>query len=351
MHADLVGAPCIQPQPQKRGARQRPLEREVRARLPRVRATDRHARAHTRVAPDRGFDRSRACRRPALHERQVFALDLPPPERRLQAPVSPLGAGDHEQARGIAVEPVDDARALGIASCGAGREQLGERALAVPARRVHDHARALVHHQQVLVLVGDPEGAHRRVCRERSTSTNRITMPSTIAVSARLNGGQPSGSLTKSVTAPWRTRSSTLPSAPPTSRPVGSQIQGLLQLRAKYTSRPASARAIRIVTPAPLSGRKPKATPWLRVFTSCTPGSSLCSSPGTIEWRTARLLSWSAMTTSSTTSPARPQAAQREEALPVPPSRAVPSASLSALAARRLGGSRSTIGRTVLSRE
>ena len=39
-------------------------------------------------------------------------------------------------------------------------------------------------------------------------------MPSVMDASARLNGGQPSGSLMKSVTEPWRRRSRMLPSAP-----------------------------------------------------------------------------------------------------------------------------------------
>ena len=58
-------------------------------------------------------------------------------------------------------------------------------------------------------------------------------MPSVIDASARLNGGQPSGSLTKSVTEPWRRRSRMLPSAPPRSMPVGSQISGVEVWRAK----------------------------------------------------------------------------------------------------------------------
>src|SRR5271154_2150485 len=50
-----------------------------------------------------------------------------------------------------------------------------------------------------------------------------------------------------------------------------------------------------------LPGKSPKATPWLRVFTSSTPGSSFRSPPGTIECLTAFLLSWSTASTTSTT--------------------------------------------------
>src|SRR5205823_926624 len=126
-----------------------------------------------------------------------------------------------------------------------------------------------------------------------------------MAASARLNGGQPSGSLMKSVTLPSRARSMTLPIAPPVRIPVGSHIHGDERWPAKYTCRPASASAMMIVTHTWLPGRKPNATPLLRVFTRSTPGSSLRSSPAGIECSTARLLSWSASTTAASTTSAR----------------------------------------------
>ena len=105
----------------------RALEREVRARLARVGAADRHARAHARVAPDRGLDRPRARRRAALDERQVLAFDQPLGERRLQQPWASSRARHHEQARGVAIQPMDDSRPLGIAAGRASGQQLGER--------------------------------------------------------------------------------------------------------------------------------------------------------------------------------------------------------------------------------
>src|SRR2546427_3518288 len=62
---------------------------------------------------------------------------------------------------------------------------------------------------------------------------------------------------------------------------------------------------MRIVTHTWLPGRKPNATPRLRVFTRLMPGSSLRSSPAGIECSTARLLSWSATTTAASTASAR----------------------------------------------
>src|SRR6185312_15679861 len=113
------------------------------------------------------------------------------------------------------------------------REQLRERAF-VPARRMDDDAGGLVDDEQVLVGVGDLEAAaHERSWRACSIASNSASTPSVIEASARLNGGQPSGSLTKSVTEPTRIRSTTLPRAPPISIPVGSQIIGSRLCRAK----------------------------------------------------------------------------------------------------------------------
>jgi hypothetical protein len=48
-------------------------------------------------------------------------------DERPQPVVCLLGARDHHQARGVPIEPVDDARTLGIAACGAPGERLDER--------------------------------------------------------------------------------------------------------------------------------------------------------------------------------------------------------------------------------
>src|SRR2546421_487693 len=82
-------------------------------------------------------------------------------------------------------------------------------------------------------------------------------------------------------------------------------------LRATYTSSPTSASAMRIVTHTWLPGKKPNATPRLRVFTRSMPGSSLRSSPAVIECSTARLLSWSASTTAASTASARVSAPRK----------------------------------------
>jgi hypothetical protein len=65
---------------------------------------------------------------------------------------------DDEQARGVAVEPVDDPRPVLVAACHVVHEEaLDERAAPVPSGRMDDDAGGLVDHEQVLVLPRDDE--------------------------------------------------------------------------------------------------------------------------------------------------------------------------------------------------
>ena len=104
---------------------QRPLEREVGARLPRAGAADGHPRAHARVAPDGRVDRPRARRRAALDERQVFAFDLAAPPARPAAGggpprCAPPPSGRRCRGRGGGRSrraPARRRRACGASSC------------------------------------------------------------------------------------------------------------------------------------------------------------------------------------------------------------------------------------------
>ena len=65
-------------------------------------------------------------------------------------------ARDDEQAGGVAVEAVDDPRALLLPTRRAVRQQrLRERALGVPGAGVNDDTRRLVDDEEMLVLVRD----------------------------------------------------------------------------------------------------------------------------------------------------------------------------------------------------
>ena len=83
-----------------------------------------------------------------------------------------------EQARRVAVQPVHDARALGIGPArDAPRERLDERPVGVAVAGMHDDARGLVDHEQVLVLVGDPVRRRRDLGRGRLRAARRPRAP------------------------------------------------------------------------------------------------------------------------------------------------------------------------------
>ena len=158
VRADLVRAPGLEAHAQQRVALERLLGREVGDRGAPVGGVGRDARADAAVAAQRRLDLAGARARPALDERQVLAQDPARLELRLERRVGRLGAGDDEQPGRVAVEPVDQPGAPWLAPGGAAvLERLGERARAVPARRVHDDARRLVDDEEVLVLPDDVE--------------------------------------------------------------------------------------------------------------------------------------------------------------------------------------------------
>ncbi len=156
----------LQAHAQQRRLRQRALDLEVGGRVLgsiRVRV---HGHEHplAPVAADRRLDRAAARRRPALDEREVLARDLARGELRLQRAVHVVVLGDDQQPARVAVQAMDDPRPPGLlAAAGAPGQRLRERALAMPARRVHDDARGLVDDDQMLVLQSDGELRHRSV--------------------------------------------------------------------------------------------------------------------------------------------------------------------------------------------
>jgi len=100
---------------------------------------------------------------------------LPPLERvGLELPLQPLmrqiGLGDHEEPRGVLVDPVHDPRPDPPAdprqpAAGVVQERVDQRAVRRPRRRVHDEPGRLVDDDQVGVLVHD--GQRDRLGRRR----------------------------------------------------------------------------------------------------------------------------------------------------------------------------------------
>src|SRR6185436_21167525 len=75
-------------------------------------AADGHAADVVAVTADGSVDGAAARRRAPAHEGDVLALDLAGAHLLAQRRVGLVAAREHEQARRVAVEAVDDARAL-----------------------------------------------------------------------------------------------------------------------------------------------------------------------------------------------------------------------------------------------
>ena len=95
----------------------------------------------------------------AVHDRDVPALHGARRELTGQRVVRARRLGDDEEARGVLVEAVDDARPPRAAHARdrgrVGERGGGERRVGVAGARMHDHAGGLVDHEHVVVLVHD----------------------------------------------------------------------------------------------------------------------------------------------------------------------------------------------------
>ena len=140
------------------------------------------------VAADRRLDPPGARARPAADEREVLRSSARRrDERRCRRAVRLLRAGDDEQARRVAVEPVDDPGPLGLrrraAPCAS--SAVDERPVAVPGAGMDDDARRLVDDEQVLVLVGDARG-RRRLRRRAALAARQVELD--LLAAARAGG-------------------------------------------------------------------------------------------------------------------------------------------------------------------
>jgi hypothetical protein len=106
--ADLVRPAGFERHTQERMPREKLDGLKVRHRVARRVRVQRDSGRITPVSPDRRLDPPPSRARPAAHERGVLADELTPAQRALQAPVRLVRARDDEEARGVAVEPMDD---------------------------------------------------------------------------------------------------------------------------------------------------------------------------------------------------------------------------------------------------
>ncbi len=136
-------------------ARQQLLHLEMRDGLPRRVRVERVPQCVVAIAADRRVDHAGSRARSSDHEREVFTRHCARLDELLQPAVRLRRARDHEQARRVAIEAMDDPRTVRLLPAfDVVREQsVHERPARMSRRRMHDDAGALVDDEQVLVLV------------------------------------------------------------------------------------------------------------------------------------------------------------------------------------------------------
>lgn len=130
--------------------------------------------AEAGVAAQGNFDNAFGGFGPAKHQGQVGFFDGSGFELLLQATQRLRSAGHHNQARRIAVEPVDNAGAVGGISVAqakrgqigvAGQQGVDQRAALVAVGRVDNHTRRLVDDHQIVIFINHRQGCGFRLRR------------------------------------------------------------------------------------------------------------------------------------------------------------------------------------------
>ena len=192
--------PCLEPHAQQRIAVEQLLDLKMCDRGTRRVGVERVPHTVAAVAADRRVDRAAPRARLSDDEREVLAHELAVAHEPLQLFVRLRRACDDHQAGRVAVEAVDDPRALVLLpALGADeRDRLRERPARVTGAGMDDDARRLVDDEQMVVLVrrsssraarrrASPERRRprtRRSRRRRACGSSRAPLPSTRTVPA-----------------------------------------------------------------------------------------------------------------------------------------------------------------------
>jgi hypothetical protein len=169
VNADLVHTPGFEADAEECMSREQLLELEVCDGLARCVCVERLTRRVAAVTADRCLDPPGARPRLAPDEGDVLTLERTVADELLEAFVRLLRARHDEEARRVAVETVDDARAILVTTRRTVLDEgLRERAARVSRAGVHDDAGRLVDDEEVVVLVRDSEVGARLLRRGRT---------------------------------------------------------------------------------------------------------------------------------------------------------------------------------------
>src|SRR5919204_257306 len=157
MDTDLVRPSRLEPYVQERMPREELHELEVRHSVARCVGVERVTKRIAPVASDRRLDPPAPRTRAADDEREIMPFELAPPDERQQTLVRLLGTGDDHQARRVPVEPVHDARPLGIAAREPAEQPVHERPAQMTRRGMHDDALRLFPDPPVPAFPDDPK--------------------------------------------------------------------------------------------------------------------------------------------------------------------------------------------------
>lgn len=154
VHANLVSTAGFQLDPHM-GVRAEALEHTVVADRRLAAVGDGHALTHTAVAADRGIDLATGGHH-ANHDALIDAADLAGLHLLNQLGLRLQGLGHHHQARGVLVQAMNDTGTRHVDDVWHVVQQRIEQGTAgMAGGRVHNQARRLVDHQDVVVFVDD----------------------------------------------------------------------------------------------------------------------------------------------------------------------------------------------------
>ena len=183
--AELVGAPRLGVQLQDRRVREPPQHLPAGERGPGIAGAHGDLLAVFRVAADGGVPGPLVLLQDPPGDGEVGLFDLPPGELLGERAVGAVVLGHEDHPGGALVEAVDDAGPHHAADAGEvgdrGQQRVHERPPRVPGSRVHDHARGLVHGDEIRVLVQDLDrdilGQGRRRDRRGQRDFDQVAVP------------------------------------------------------------------------------------------------------------------------------------------------------------------------------